>query len=188
MNRECAKSSTPTGSRLVAQGRPRSGRPWVFESELEPRSQAPAWDRISPKLRFARVPERSSRNPSSHFLSESHPTSGAEVLRGSAKQSFEDMRDQAGAWSREKKQRLGHPVEEISRQRLGLVGFQSMLASGGEASPQHRNSVCPLVRGNDNPSRATWTRGFFTSHLAGCLDRFSARRTGEPNRFLGWLH
>ncbi len=36
VNREEAKSSTPTGSRLVAQGRPRSGRPWVDLDNLQP--------------------------------------------------------------------------------------------------------------------------------------------------------
>ena len=34
VDREVARSSTPTGSRLIAQGRPRSGRLWVKESRF----------------------------------------------------------------------------------------------------------------------------------------------------------
>ena len=73
---------------------------------IEPRSQAPAGDRISPKLRFAHVPEHSLSQTNLRIRRKSSIlTCLAEVLRSSAKQSFADWRSQARAWERDRKAR-----------------------------------------------------------------------------------
>ena len=76
---------------------------------FESRSQAPAWDRRSPKLRFAACQPTPSHRHQLRLLRPKCPCEMLEkgrILPRPAKQSFEERRPQAGAWGREGKIRL----------------------------------------------------------------------------------
>ena len=72
--------------------------------DRSPRSQTPfgtAYPRSSASPACQTAPYLPIANGHHAFFLNHYMTCWAEVLRGAAKQSFEDRRDQAGAWSRE---------------------------------------------------------------------------------------